>query len=339
MGDKKKNIVKTVFCIIGLIIYFLSFIPYLFLAMYAHSGVQEGLFGGRYLFGFDAVVDILTWFCIIPIIPICLILEVSFFIFHVIVRKRKVIGWITLVIVVIELVLVLIPCYVYIQKENDLIAGRSPEIREYLSEKYGSEMADGIRLEVYDYLDESFTAYSPVLPDGVSFEISVSHLVDGDEDFYDDFMSVFYRCNDGFEDTFADYLDDKYSLPDNMHISVRIDSVDVTGFSCGDDYSVLFDRTSYIVKGYLIDYEELNDDIAIGDGRMIWNEYIATLDAPITDYLILVMKLNGENAYMVQIDPPANYNNQHATMKFSIYNPAIVDSSLDGVVVYVEDIQ
>ena len=68
---EKKSVVKKVFGIIGTILFFASYLPYIYVVYCGIEGVQEGLFGGAYVYGFDAMINVLTWFVVIPIVPVC----------------------------------------------------------------------------------------------------------------------------------------------------------------------------------------------------------------------------------------------------------------------------
>lgn len=333
-----KTIMKKVFGIIGIILFFASFLPYFSIASAAALGVQKGLFGGETIFGLEAAIETLIWLCIIPIIPVCLIYEIFFFIFFIYRKKRKLLIRASGVAVVAAGLSIAVPCIIFAFKERDLIRQSVPVIREYLAEKYGDGMVENIDIKLDSYSDESFRVYSSVLPNGRSFNVYATFSDSDDSPYDDDLVNTFRGIGDEFDDAFASYLAKEFDLPENITPMFFIESIDFTGYEYGDDYSMLFPSVSYRLSGFLIDHEELNDDIVIAETRMIWNDYVAYSGVPITDWLHFVMKLNGENAYSVQVDPPADYNGGNPTMSFSLYKPVIVDSDLDGKKLFIEEI-
>ena len=333
-----KTILKKVFGIIGISLFFASFLPYFFIASSAALGVQKGLFGGEMIFGLEAAIETLIWLCIIPIIPVCLIYEIFFFVFFIYRKNRKFLIRASGVAVSIVGLSIVLPCIIFAFKERDLVRQSVPVIREYLAEKYGDEMVENIDIKLDSYSDESFRVYSSVLPPGRSFTVYEAYSGSDDSSYNDDLVNTFRGICDEFDDDFALYLAEEFDLPENITPMFLIESIDFTGYEYGDDYSMLFPFVSYRLSGFLIDHDELNDDIVIAETRMIWNDYVVGSGAPITDWLHFVMKLNGKNAYSVQVDPPADYNGGNPTMKFSLYNPVIVNSDLDGKILFIEEI-
>ena len=66
-----KRVLFAILGIIGTILFFASFLPYLALVVAAVEGCKEGLFGGRYIYGAQAVKTVLIWMSIIPVFPVC----------------------------------------------------------------------------------------------------------------------------------------------------------------------------------------------------------------------------------------------------------------------------
>ena len=56
---EKKNIAKKIFGAIGTFFFFASYLPYLYIILSSVGGVQSGLFGGHYIYGFDAMFNLL----------------------------------------------------------------------------------------------------------------------------------------------------------------------------------------------------------------------------------------------------------------------------------------
>ena len=61
MASQNTGKAKKVFGIIGVVLFFLSYIPFVPLIEVGIHGVQSGLFGGPYIYGFDAIANIFLW--------------------------------------------------------------------------------------------------------------------------------------------------------------------------------------------------------------------------------------------------------------------------------------
>ncbi|MBQ5769369.1 MAG: hypothetical protein IIV94_10895, partial [Clostridiales bacterium] len=129
---EKKNIAKKIFGAIGTFFFFASYHPYLYIILSSVGGVQSGLFGGHYIYGFDAMFNLLQWFIVIPIVPVCFIYQMVFGLIYI--RKRKILSIITLILVagiIAGILLVGIPVEL---KKKQQFKDDLPVITEYLEE-------------------------------------------------------------------------------------------------------------------------------------------------------------------------------------------------------------
>ena len=287
----KKNIVRKVFGVLGAILFFLSYLPFVFVIYAGIIGVQRGLIGGAYIYGFEAMFNYLTWFCIIPIIPVCVIYQLVFGIIYI--RKHKILTVATLIIVAgIIIASVSVGISFEVSKKN-MIRHEEDAITEHLANKYGSEMAQNIVITVQDYEGYSYYVSTDVFPKGGKFVICP------DDDYSDDLINEFELYNGSFHNDLTTYVDHLNDLPDNMSFSIVVESIDFGNYKDGDDYSVLFEKTTYRINGIMVDSDELTDDIVLDIINDVWNKYAGKFENE--DYYNIYIKQSGKNAFSVTV--------------------------------------
>ena len=318
---EKKNMAKIILGRIGTILFFASYIPYLYIIICSVDGVQKGLFGGSYVYGFEAMFNLLQWFIFFPIIPVCFIYQIAFGIAYI--RKRKALSIITLVLVAAitgGILLVGIP--VEFRKKQQ-IKDDIPVITEYLEEKYGHEMASNLNISLSDYESHDYKVTTYVLPEGLYFYTYLGYPN------YDDLVPTFLRVNEDYNERFNDYINSKYDLPENVRFRTNIESIDFGDYKHGDDTSELYDRTEYTITAMEVESKELSDEIVTGIINEAWSKYFSQIEIPAdTDHLILYIKQNGSYAFSVTIYP--NKNGEPASAFINTYYDYPVSTSLDN---------
>ena len=315
----KKSSAKKIFGIIGTVFFFLSYIPYVWIIINSIEGVQTGLIGGPYVHGFDAMINILLWLCIIPIVPACFIYQLIFGIAYI--RKRRKLSIVTLILVVLIVAGILAAGLPEVIKNDLQIKTDSPVISEYLEGKYGQELASNITLKVYDYESHGYKVTAPVLPEGLCFYTYVGN------GYYDDLINTFTRENADYQERFDDYINSKYNMPENIRFQTHIESIDFGDYENGDDTSVLFERTNYSITAIAYETEEISDDIAIGIFKDAWNNYFSQSDIPSdTDHLTVYITRDGKNMLNAAIMP----DKDHPAAYITAYSDYSVSSDLNG---------
>ena len=305
---------------------FLSQLHSLFLS----DGMSSGLMGGPYIYGWEAVLNALLWGTIIPVYPVCLIYEVIFTLTYI--RKRgRALKIIAVVAAASVLLGIIVPCVTFEFKKRELIADSEPLIREYLDGKYGSGFSDNISISISEYDDQRFDISTPVLPDGATFELK---LADEYFDDYDDLVNAFISRNAGFSDDFNDYLEERYSLPDNMEIDARIDSLDLSDFVYGDDYTDLFDTAEYRIASIKVTCDSIDDDSLMELLNQIDADYIPAFDGHMFDYLMVYVYTENTREYLVQITPRSPSDGQPDVANIEMYTDSTVYSELNGTQVF-----
>ncbi len=298
MASQNKGKAKKVFGIIGVVLFFLSYLPFVPLIEVGIHGVQSGLFGGPYIYGFDAIANCFLWLCVVPIYPICILYQLIFGIAYI--RKHKVLKIVTIAVVASLVTAILATGIYYEVKKKELIDADRELIIEYLSDKYGEEVTSDITITLTNYDDRQYRVTSPVLPEDGYFYVYTSE----DDDFYDDLFKTYMRWDETFEEDFEAYINEQYDMPDNMSLQSVPDSVYFGDFTYGDDHDELFESAQYRVTGIEVDEGELTDEDVLEILNGVWEEQIPKLsDVMGEDYLCLYIKENGEHAFYITIYP------------------------------------
>lgn len=323
-STEKKSTAKNVFGIFGAIVFFLSYVPYIFVISAGITGVQRGLIGGPYIYGFDAMFNNLTWFCIIPIIPICAIYQLVFGFLYI--RKRKILTVATLLLVAGIIIAFISVGLSFENKKNSIIRADAASIKTNLALKYGDEMAGNIGIQLMDYDDHSYYVITDVLPQGDRFTIYP------EQDYRDDLITEFELYNDSFHDDLTNYVNRQNNLPDNMSFSIVTESINFGDYKDGDDYSVLFEKTKYRLTGITVDTAVLNDDTVLEIISDVWNDHAGKFENE--DYYNLYIKQNGKNAFIVTVY--YSPDKKEGTADISTYSDYQGDTRLNGAVIALE---
>jgi len=312
--------------VVGAVFFFLSYIPFLILVLYAQDGAHTGLWGGRTVYGWEAVTTMFPWFCIIPIFPVCIIFQIVFGIFY-IRRKNKGLKIASAVMAAATIVAIAIPCIAYIPKEKARIEELEPEVRSYLAQRYGEELSKDAKLSLYEYDTGTFQANSKVLPGNIRFELD--HAPDG---YYDDLINAFSGQNPKYDEGFRNYLDDLYDLPENMHSQPHIEKIDFTGYKNGDDTAKLYPKTDYQVAGVMVrlDHEHIVQDELIRLAMEAVNDITPKFEGhKLGHFMVYVKDIDfDETAASIQIDFPCA-----DTMNYTVVQiePRIYDDMPDTI--------
>ena len=331
--DKSAAVKKTA-GIIGTVLFFISYIPYFALAYTGISGVQRGLFGGPYIYGFDAMWNMFVWTCIIPVFPICILYQLIFGIFYI--RKNRILTAATLITFAVAVTAILSVGLTYESMKRNHIKEDFEFIKGQLSEEYGCETHNFYGIRVLDYEERSYMLRSTVLPENVEFAVYTN------EDYRNDLISQFESYNGNFHSDYEAYLDRKIDMPENMHIQAHIISIDFGSFRDGDDYTALFDKVTYEINGITVELGYVDDSIVTDTLQQIWkeqspkiennrsNRFVIMTRNSDQDYYTVYIKVNGQNAYSVTLVYRLYNNSNKACATVNTYSDYKGNTALDG---------
>lgn len=290
--DKNTSRTKKVFGIIGTVLFFVSYLPYVVFIEAGVHGVMSGLFGGVKLYGFEAMWNCFIWMCVVPIIPVCVIYQIVFGVVYI--RKRRILKIVTIGLAVSLITAIVAAGLFAVNKNMQQLEAAKPQIEQYLTDKYGEGFINentGIRLFAPD--EDGYMVSTDVLPEGIEFAVYLSPV-------HDDLVDSFCVRNEDFRDGFTEYINEQYELPDNMSLEVNIDSIEFGSYQAGEDYSDLFPAVDYSVGGIAVDVDSADDDSVEDLIYEVWEELVPKFEDQIdSDFITMHISENGENTYYV----------------------------------------
>lgn len=287
---------------LGVMLYYLSFIPYLYLVYSAAMGVKGFFAFMDYkgtMYGLDAVLFSGMLLTLIPVLPVCLLYQILFGVLYIRVRPKK-IRRLAAIYACVFAALLVIPCLVYWGRETVYSAKVESEIRTFLEDKYGKDLASDARIVLDSMEDEEFKVYSPVLPDDVFF--TVRRDMDTHEfDDHNDLIRAWANNNEGFIEALNTYLDEKYGMPDGYHIHADCIALEFGDFKNGDDYSDLISNAEYSI--YSIDMEpEIIDQESLESITFdVWESYVPKFGDSVDECLMVYIYDDNGTVAEIQI--------------------------------------
>lgn len=243
--EKRKKIVSFILWILFLA----SFVPYLIMVKAAIFGSDVGLFYPRMAYGFEAIQFYLYVFCIVPIYPACLLLQIIYFV--VALRKdkgiKKKIG-IFLPIAIIVLIIVPSTIRLLIDKNNDkkFFAKNEDKVWEYLHEHYSDAFLTDCELTLFHRETKTFWLRTPEPFLGDNHYLLIQILDDGT--IIDDANEKISEVNTpAFIEAFEEYVDGMYGVDSDIDIETRINAIDMREYNYGDADETLFSKCEYDV--------------------------------------------------------------------------------------------
>lgn len=286
--------VKKVFGVIGAVLFFSSYLPYLFLVFAAINGFVLGLAGESYVYGFEAVCGQFVLLCIFPVYPVCILYQLIYGIVYI--RKRKKLKIAAIAVVAVLVAAIFASCFYYEIRKRHQLNEDSGYIIEYLSDKYGDDIASDISISMINPEERCYGVTSHVLPDSARFNV---YAADGT----DNLVRIFEQYNENFHEDFENYLAEVYDLPENMSISVMITDIEFGDYRCGDDYERLFDGVDYKAAGITVDVMDLSSDDAIEIVSSVMRDQYPLFEGNTSndDFWVVYLKDNGMYAFSVTV--------------------------------------
>lgn len=304
--------VKKVFGVIGAVLFFSSYLPYLFLVFVAINGFVLGLAGESYVYGFEAVCGLFVLLCIFPVYPVCILYQLIYGIVYI--RKRKKLKIAAIAVVAVLAAAIFASCFHYEIRKRHQLNEDNGYIIEYLSDKYGDDIASDISISMINPEERCYSVTSHVLPDSARFTV---YAADGT----DNLVRIFEQYNENFHEDFENYLAEVYDLPENMSISVMITDIEFGDYRCGDDYERLFDGVDYKAAGITVDVMDLSSDDAIEIVSSVMRDQYPLFEGNTSndDFWVVYLKDNGINAFSVTVlfDSMTAHFNRYSDYHFS----------------------
>lgn len=304
--------------IFGTVVFFITFIPYILIVKAGISGINFGFGQGfGHFTGADGMFLAAFELLFTGIIPFCLIYQIKFG--KNVISKYKLLKTAAALLAGLSVISLILTIPVSKAYQKSIINKEPERITEYLSGKYGEEMAKDITIEFDCEKDSTFRYYNvstPVLPDGCTFKVRVDLFKNNRLNDY--LVSEFMQANISFNEDCNAFIKEKYNLPDNYTISGSPYSIDFGNYRYGDNYMDLLDRTEYSIKKININASEVDEDKAKQYIKEVWeNKYFKEQIKNCDTSLLVNIDLNGHNEYTAYIFSTGDPD----TVKVSLYNP------------------
>ena len=179
-----------------------------------------------------------------------------------------------------------------------LLESEEPKIKAYLSDKYGNEMADNVKIKVKDADKEEFEVKSPLL--GKDSSGFVVKKVETGTDYYDSFMNLF-NVETNFLGEYEKYVEGQF--PENYQIEMWDVRTDFNGYSHGDDITSLFDKSDYTLLDVKVNFDELDNDKAFEFIEEFHDNYMPMFDGKYDGTLNVIILCKHQAVATVSFDP------------------------------------
>ena len=276
--------------ITGTVLFFLSYVPFLYAIYCGLNGIVFGLQGFARFFGISGVILGCLTLTVFGILPACIIYQIIFGVK--VIRHNKPLRITTFAVVGALLFVAFLtePVSRILKAEHAI--DNIDEVNGYLSDKYDHNVSvELVDAEIDAYLN-SYSATSPVLPGDSTFTVSDDSVMSGN--YSDNLVDAFLEANPSYANEFGLYLRDKYELPDKYSLNVTINKIGFGNYLDGDDYTALFNKTDYTINGievYIDDFEYEKIYTVID---VVWNDIYPRINGEM-DGGFLTIRVNHDN--------------------------------------------
>lgn len=297
-----------------LLLYILSFIPYLFLTYTCIFGIEFGFFTTDMYYGFDALLIALIAGTIIPIYPLILIYQIVYTLKQHKNFSNKLKKSIILMVILL-VASIIIPSLVHLNIKNNRINNNYKQdkviIEKYLSDTFGKHYDD---MEVLKNNSESasYRIKTPLLDYSFTIELNRERNQVNKNTFYKEFVE-----ENNMQDKFDRYITNLYNLPNNVKINSVITSFDINNYSVGDSIDNLLNTCEYKIDSiYIYDSNYKKEEI-LSIIKDYYKKYDVLLKPYYTkEWLMFYVKINDKNYASIQVIT----SNNNLTIHFSGYN-------------------
>ena len=291
--DKKTAVPMTGDELFKTFFFFVAFIPYICLIYNGINGFVFAFRGAGQFYGFDAIFASLLLSPLIIFVPASIIYQIVYAVKHLPDHPALRIASLISVVCIIAGFIAVTPLS---KAKIDFIASKDPDkISEYLSDKYGTNFVEGIKI----HKTKNGTRTYNVTTDALKGKyMTVKNEINPKDDyvFSDDLIDIYADPQSPYLSAFSSYLDDEYDVPFNMDIKPEIRSIRFGDYKNGDDYSVLFERTDYDIGGIDVHVAEHTKDSVMDSIDQVYKDIYPYIKDKIDRLLVLYIE---DNEYRV----------------------------------------
>lgn len=255
---QRKN--KT-FRIIGTVIFFICFAPYLLVLFCGLNGINFNLQGIKTYYGFPGMlISMIISPSFFGLIPACIIYQVIYTIRSIWFRKKL--------------------------KRISLI----------ISAVYAAAfIAIGLFSMHYPNPDLEYLFLKTVDP-GYEAELTENFL----------------ENNKNYDEDLADYVAKKNNIPDNMSFYIKIEYINFENYRTGEDYSVLYEKTTYNISNFNVHITEVNETTVTNTIYEIWNNIYPNIKDNLKDGTLSIYITDSNQAVSVLMSGETECYKAHA---------------------------
>ena len=209
-------------------------------------------------------------------------------------KKASIFKTISLILLSVVVMTALCSC----TASGKLLESEEPKIKSYLSDKYGNEMADGVKIKVKDADKGEFEVKSPLL--GKDSSGFVVKKVETGTEYYDSFMNLF-NVETNFLGEYEKYVESKF--PENFQIEMWDVRTDFNGYSYGDDITALYERSDYTLLDVKVNFDELDNEKAFEFIEEFHDNYMSMFEGKYDGTLNVILLCKHQAVATVSFDP------------------------------------
>lgn len=254
--------------ITGTVLFFLSYVPFLYAIYCGLNGIVFGLQGFARFFGISGVILGCLTLTVFGILPACIVYQIIFGVK--VIRHNKPLRITTFAVVGALLFVAFLtePVSRILKAEHAI--DNIDEVNGYLSDKYDHNVSvELVDAEIDAYLN-SYSATSPVLPGDSTFTVSDDSVMSGN--YSDNLVDAFLEANPSYMNQFCIYVKSKYDIPETANLGVEINNIQFGDYKDGDDYTVLFDKTDYTIDEINIYADDFKYEMVYEVINQVWND-------------------------------------------------------------------
>lgn len=253
------------------VIFLISFIPYIYLGFVSIFGANIGLFSFQYAYGGEAVATMATLLCIVPIIPLCFIIQGLYYVFllrHASQTRKK--GILIFVISIVALILIATSIHdTYKLMSNKKFYNENyPRVEEYMRTRFSPEIVDSSTVYSYDRKENNFKIFIDCdlgsLRESDVNKVLVNFSINEDKSVTDDLPLHFYSVNNKlFAEKLNSYIAESNNLPEGWNVGVELIDIDFTEYTLGTLDEDVFPYCKYSLGSIYINADHYDMDEAL----------------------------------------------------------------------------
>ncbi len=302
-------------------IFLFSFLPYLYVVYVSIFGLEWGFFSNtEHLYGGEAVAIAVFILSIVPVYPVALLFQC---IYGFVNRKKftKKQKYITSITVAVLVGITFLGCIGHFIREKVTIQlnykSHKIVIEEYLCENYGEALSADMEIQMPNEITRVYNVKTPLL----EYPFSVWLHDDKNEVFLSGFEGD-YMKEIKLDEKMSEHLSKQWELPEHAKLNVRVDDIDVKGYTKEELPEALLSASDYQINGLTLDYNIYLEENVVQEMKHFLLQWEAQ-GAGRNDKRYFMFYVRVNDAYYASIQAiPSVENEKEWTLYFDGYSNA-----------------